>query len=192
MGRRRPGYIADRNAEHKVRINAFRKGPCKDCGRAFPPAAMEFDHVRGEKRAGVGTMVSWAPATVLAELAKCDAVCANCRRVRTACRRPLPKQPDPTLPRWKYNKALAQAEKVAVYRERLNEIKKRPCGDCGDSYHPTAMDFDHIGGVKNFSISNGWQKPWPLVENELALCELVCANCHRLRTEIRRSAPAAA
>ena len=31
-------------------INEYKKKPCADCERSFPPVAMDFDHVRGEKK----------------------------------------------------------------------------------------------------------------------------------------------
>jgi hypothetical protein len=45
--------------------------------------AMDFDHVRGVKKAMVSTMTHNAWRTVLEEIAKCDLVCANCHRDRT-------------------------------------------------------------------------------------------------------------
>lgn len=56
---------------------------CADCGYSQHAVALDFDHVRGEKVAGVGAMVSWSCEAILAEIAKCDVVCANCHRVRT-------------------------------------------------------------------------------------------------------------
>lgn len=56
-----------------------------DCKRTFPAYVMDLDHVRGEKRFHLADV--WrtrrAKSTVLAEIAKCDAVCSNCHRVRT-------------------------------------------------------------------------------------------------------------
>lgn len=57
--------------------------PCQDCGRQYPPEAMDFDHVRGEKIKSITDMWSWSRDKVLVELAKCDLVCANCHRERT-------------------------------------------------------------------------------------------------------------
>ncbi len=58
--------------------------PCVDCGEA-DPIVLEFDHVRGEKVANVGTMVGVGRAVqaVLDEIAKCDVRCANCHRRKT-------------------------------------------------------------------------------------------------------------
>ncbi len=59
--------------------------PCVDCGQVFHFAAMDFDHVRGEKVAGISRLAA-QPASmekILAEVAKCDIRCANCHRTRT-------------------------------------------------------------------------------------------------------------
>lgn len=47
-----------------------------------------LDYVRGDKLMDVTKMVSRAVSveTLLAEIEKCEAVCANCHRVRTQAR----------------------------------------------------------------------------------------------------------
>lgn len=59
--------------------------PCADCGQRWPPVAMDFDHVRGEKIDNVSNMVSQLrpPEMIKSEMAKCDVVCACCHRIRT-------------------------------------------------------------------------------------------------------------
>ena len=70
-------------------INKLKHVPCIDCHVLFPPECMDFDHVRGEKlfniSIGVGTRKGIK--TILAEIAKCEVVCANCHRIRTQRRR---------------------------------------------------------------------------------------------------------
>ena len=59
--------------------------PCVDCNEN-DILVLEFDHVRGVKRATVGVMAN-AGASVenlMAEIAKCEVRCANCHRRRTA------------------------------------------------------------------------------------------------------------
>jgi len=58
---------------------------CIDCGYNTDPAALEFDHVRGEKRAPVSIMIRrhHPQALILEELEKCDVRCANCHRIVT-------------------------------------------------------------------------------------------------------------
>lgn len=61
---------------------------CADCGYAEHPAALDFDHRPGEdKLYCVGALWGSSRATILAEAAKCDVVCANCHRIRTWKRR---------------------------------------------------------------------------------------------------------
>lgn len=73
-------------------LNAMRKikteNPCKDCGQFFPAECMDFDH-RGEakKIANVSKLaLSGTLQKMLTEIKKCDLVCANCHRIRTAHR----------------------------------------------------------------------------------------------------------
>ncbi len=61
--------------------------PCLDCGGLFPPECMDFDHRdRSQKKRNIASMIGicQSKATILAEIAKCDLVCANCHRIRTA------------------------------------------------------------------------------------------------------------
>lgn len=64
-------------------IQSLKTDPCKDCGQAYPPVAMDFDHVLGSKVEGISNMAHWTREAVFAEMAKCDLVCANCHRERT-------------------------------------------------------------------------------------------------------------
>lgn len=61
--------------------------PCLDCGEN-DPVVLEFDHVRGTKREIISMLVSqgYTLTTLAAEIEKCDVVCANCHRRRTAKR----------------------------------------------------------------------------------------------------------
>lgn len=77
-------------------------------------------------------------------------------------------------------------------RDKIDAVKSTPCADCGVSYVPYVMDFDHRPGeVKSFNISSiiplGISFETALVE--IAKCDIVCANCHRLRTLSRMERP---
>ena len=61
----------------------------------------------------------------------------------------------------------------------------RNCTDCGNWYPPCVMDFDHLSSkVDNVSkiVSKG---SWDKLIDEIMKCELVCSNCHRIRTFTR-------
>lgn len=70
-------------SEHKVEAG------CADCGYRDHPAALEFDHLPGfEKAASINVLLNRAvsKARLMEEMAKCEVVCANCHRIRTAAR----------------------------------------------------------------------------------------------------------
>jgi hypothetical protein len=65
------------------------------------------------------------------------------------------------------------------------------CMDCGFNARAVALDFDHRDGEhKQFNISTKRRARYSLMrlEAEIAKCDVVCANCHRIRTENRRLA----
>jgi hypothetical protein len=69
--------------------------------------------------------------------------------------------------------------------EFLRDLRRVPCEDCGGTFEPYQMDFDHRDPTaKLFGLT------WPrallasrqrLLE-EVAKCDIVCANCHAVRT----------
>lgn len=82
-------------------------------------------------------------------------------------------------------KALRLQAKLAVYRL----AKDNPCADCGNRYHQECMDFDHLHDkIDNVSVLVYRDVPMEMMLAEIAKCELVCANCHRTRTRLRREA----
>lgn len=59
--------------------------PCTDCGEV-DPVVLEFDHLR-DKEYGISQMISFASInSILEEIDKCEVVCANCHKRRTAKR----------------------------------------------------------------------------------------------------------
>jgi hypothetical protein len=68
--------------------------------------------------------------------------------------------------------------------EVIDKLKDYPCADCGNQYPAPVMEFDHVRGKKLFSISTAvmTSRPMKKILAEIKKCDLVCANCHRLRT----------
>lgn len=65
----------------------------------------------------------------------------------------------------------------------LHAMKTVPCMDCGNSYHPYVMDFDHVRGEKKFNLSKAGNRfSRETILEEAAKCDIVCSNCHRMRT----------
>lgn len=80
-----------RAAKHRVigrnrtAVQEAKNKPCTDCGLRYPYYVMEFDHLDSDAKhfnvsAGV-TRVSYE--RLMAEIAKCEVVCANCHAERT-------------------------------------------------------------------------------------------------------------
>lgn len=69
-------------------------------------------------------------------------------------------------------------------RQLVDEIKSTtPCFDCKKLYPPECMDFDHLRDkLANISKLVATDCSWSRIEVEMEKCELVCANCHRIRT----------
>lgn len=88
--RRRDGRAQQRERTRAGRdyVNQLKaKTPCKDCEQIFPPVCMDFDHRPGTaKVAAVSAMLARSPKELIAEIAKCDLVCACCHRLRTTSR----------------------------------------------------------------------------------------------------------
>jgi hypothetical protein len=62
------------------------------------------------------------------------------------------------------------------------------CLDCGFEGPPFVFDFDHRDlSEKSFGIgANGFSRKYELQYEESLKCDLVCANCHRVRTHKQR------
>lgn len=72
-------------------------------------------------------------------------------------------------------------------RAYVYTAKSKPCSDCGTSYPPCVMEFDHVRGSKagNIAVMMRVSSLGRIIQ-EIDKCELVCANCHRLRHLKRR------
>ena len=74
----------------------------------------------------------------------------------------------------------------AEIHDWYRELKAdKPCADCGGVFHYAAMEWDHRPGTEKSAIvsalvaqTNSRRR----VLEEIAKCDLVCANCHAVRT----------
>ncbi len=74
--------------------------------------------------------------------------------------------------------------------DRVDAMKSAtPCTDCGSRFPACCMDFDHRGGDKHREVGAlvARSSPWETIAAEIAKCDLVCANCHRIRTKAKGS-----
>jgi hypothetical protein len=79
----------------------------------------------------------------------------------------------------------------ASYRAWYSSLKQgKSCADCGGVFPPVAMQWDHLPGQpKAGELANLIRKHnKSRILAEIEKCELVCSNCHAVRTLGRRGA----
>ena len=78
--------------------------------------------------------------------------------------------------------ARRRRKRIRRHRQLIQDLKSQPCADCGEHFPYYVMDFDHLGGkiaeVSLMAPSYGTES----LLTEVAKCDVVCANCHRVRT----------
>lgn len=92
-------------------------------------------------------------------------------------------------------RALARARNVGRYQQAtdyVRKIKSQPCMDCGGSFPYYVMDFDHRDPAKKTMSIADWMTSGVSARllAELAQCDVVCSNCHRIRTHKQRESGA--
>ena len=74
--------------------------------------------------------------------------------------------------RLKMNKGKRTAHKKLInFRQKVLRRYKllKGCAHCGYKKHFSALDFDHINRTTK-------------IKNEVRKCEVLCSNCHRIKT----------
>jgi hypothetical protein len=71
-------------------------------------------------------------------------------------------------------------EKIIVY------LLEHPCVDCGET-DIVVLQFDHVRDKKHLEIGRMMTYPWRRIQEEIAKCEVRCANDHTRRTAAQQS-----
>lgn len=83
-------------------------------------------------------------------------------------------------------RTVINAEKVkekAAKKAELVKYKGTVCTDCGGTFPQVCMGFDHVDPLtKEFSIGAAMGRSIEVLKKESDKCDLVCANCHAIRT----------
>ena len=68
----------------------------------------------------------------------------------------------------------------------IEYLQTHPCVDCGET-DIVCLEFDHVRGKKRGNIGSILGDVcWAVIEEEIAKCEVRCANCHRRKTNRQR------
>jgi hypothetical protein len=152
---------------------------------------MDFDHRDPSTKSFnlmAGRAMLMSTQRLLAEVAKCDIVCANCHRVRTKLQHRA-RLTAGTTPRGSSRYLERHRARWRSQAALLDQLRNVPCADCAERFPPCAMDFDHR------DPSTKEQRVTAMIGRagisrilaEVAKCDIVCANCHRARTYGRRT-----
>lgn len=79
-------------------------------------------------------------------------------------------------------------KKLENIRQFIRDQKNKPCQDCKIKYPYYVMDFDHRPDeIKNFNLADiaRLQPRLEIIVEEINKCDIVCSNCHRIRTHSR-------
>ena len=141
---------------------------CQHCQRTLP-LTLEFFPPASEKSNGIQT-----------SFGKLQSWCRDCQREYqrkyTQQKRDAGKPPRKSRG---YSHARAYVDKIKL---------ARGCADCGYNSHPAALEFDHLPQFKKTAtiaamiVFGDLEK----IQAEINKCEIVCANCHRVRSASRR------
>lgn len=132
---------------------------CNQCGFSFPATRDHF-RTRSNNRG-------------------LEAVCKSCQRINARAYEQV---------RNKNGIRRVVGRRVQL-RQFLDQTKlESGCVVCGYNTHPAALDFDHLPGTNKVAtiakLFSGLKEE--LLLEEIKKCEVVCANCHRVRTATRQ------
>lgn len=84
--------------------------------------------------------------------------------------------------------AIAQYNKIILFKEKIIAYKGGACEKCGYDKCLGALDFHHRDpNEKDFNLGEGRYKKEEDLKAEVDKCDLLCSNCHReLHAEIGR------
>jgi len=88
-----------------------------------------------------------------------------------------------------YDIAYLKKHRESIKLRQRNFLWKQkifPCVDCGLEFHPTVMQFDHINPENKYKNVSSLKQNKNLMLLEISKCELVCANCHAIRSYKRK------
>lgn len=161
-------------------IKLFLEGKkCCDCDEN-DQQVFEFDHVDNNKAIDsngnkVKGILQMSMKKIVEEMRKCDVVCGFCHRLRTHKRRPEKKVGRPGR--------LKIAEFVNNRKIKISECQK--CVRKVTIENCSAFDFDHLeeeSKVDRISKMVSDECSVDTIETEIAKCQLLCINCHKLKT----------
>lgn len=117
----------------------------------------------------------------------CSDFCMHKARYKISGKRSTPEQRKEWYKKRKlqdgYVEKLREQGKLRYYKVQdfLRNYKlSKGCTDCGYDSHHAALEFDHVLGEKEINVC--FAKSISQAKKEIVKCEVVCSNCHKIRT----------
>lgn len=161
--------------------NEAKSGGCIECGQ-MNVECLDFHHRDPlTKSFDIGKAIqrSVKVEVLLAEIAKCDVICANCH-IKHHADDPSPKR-RPLVTRKSIRDAELRSEKQAHWEPFFSKALARGCTLCPGK-DATCLQFHHVDpGEKSFNVHRYTFMPLTApIREEVMKCMVLCANCHRL------------
>ena len=168
-GPKKRAELKRRKQRHKTYIAELKtKSPCNACDRNFHHSAMKY----WGGTQPLSKMALYCIDRINQEISKRTLYCSNCSNYLTFLANPSRN----TNAHW-------IQEKIDYVRSQKDGS---PCTDCGESFHFSSMEFDHRPDeAKTRSLSNMERHSLERIKQELLRCDVVCSNCHHIRTWTR-------
>lgn len=180
--RNKRSYLLNRkkqNIKRRKWLNDYKESrgcsKCNDIGN--PAVCYEFNHITGDKYKPVGRLSKNSMKRILNEIEKCELICRNCHMDYTY------KNSDK---RDRTSLNTLRAKKRLI----VDEVKNKPCTDCGRKFGFWQMEMDHIdGSIKRYTIRDLVSSNCSIrtLLDELNKTEPVCGVCHAKRSLRRRT-----
>lgn len=108
-----------------------------------------------------------------------QSTCKDCRKEEQAVS--YLRYQDRIREKTKLDKKLLRLENQAKMKDYLSDKFCKDC-DCDDW---RVLEFDHLSDKKYTIGSEYGNLKWENILQEISKCEIVCANCHKIRTMTR-------
>lgn len=160
----------------------FEGKKCEDCDET-DTSVFECDHIhdnKSKKKDGnkIKNLIRNSRKNLASELAKCEVVCTFCHRLRSQSRATLDEE--------------KVRDRYLENRDKLRNVKMEigSCFQCQrvvTKENICAFDFDHLDVSNKVDCVSvlSQKQPWEVVAEEIAKCQLLCANCHRKKTVVQ-------
>lgn len=164
----------------------LRQHPCAQCGED-DPVVLEFNHLDpASKSANISEMIGAGSSVrkLQSEITKCEVLCANCHQRHTIAGKPAHYKTVASTQGASWRQAANRRNAALV----LEHLKSAACVECGTTDR-LVLQFDHRPGTSKLRdigwyVSSGCRTS--LLIEEMARCDVRCANCHRRRTAATR------